>query len=299
MVTKKFYFSFFLSLLIMIFGISFVSACSYTLPCQGGGEWCLCGFEDDINFTGFIVPLESPIDYHLDYGEYKLFSLNYNFYGYDWINLSVNGSGSAYVTLEGISRSCVYTAEITYCLIPSYSAGVPYVAMTYESVTNTGSRNDLINLVGGEEHVEVINATYNETWQSATNFEYYVSVGNTGVQQDVDTLIDYDGGDGWFTSWAASLASLFPDAKTLGATGKFAMILVTFIFTAFIIYFLAYFGGGEKLTKFAHWIVISLYGLWFMFFVSISYIPLSVLIVVMIIVILFGVRVSLSYAKKD
>lgn len=275
--TNKFFIFSLLTFFALIFSSVGVLACSYTLPCPGGGDWCLCGYNDTIGFSGDVVATESIPDIDLKYGEVREFYLNANIYGYDWINITTNDSGnfeSAYVELED-SRECFNSPKVQFCLIPSYTGANANVLLQITSLSLDGFVE--VNLVGGNEYL-----IGNVTWASATNLEFEVTSGNFGSTSGLDS--DYS----FISAIANNFISIFPDKDTVSTSAKFGMMLVTFLLVSIILYMLMWKAGGGTIHGFSHWIVGGVDFVLFLFFVGIGYVSIAVLIVLGLIVLLLA-----------
>lgn len=283
---NKFYFFLFAFLFTIIFSSVGVLACSYTLPCPGGGDWCLCGYEEQINFSGPVSVTQSIDDIYLKANTGVRLPLNVNFYGYQWVNITTNDSGtihSAYVLIADTSRECYNSPHVTFCLVPSrYSSGVGYIDLTIDSLNQDA--NISVNLVAGNELVEIINATENMTWASATNLEFYVFSGSQTSQGSTGLDSDYS----FISAMANNFLNIFPDKDSVSTSAKFGMMLVTFLLVSIILYMLMWKAGGGTIHSFSHWIVGGVDFVLFLYFVGIGYVSIAVLIVLGLIVLLLA-----------
>jgi hypothetical protein len=279
MKTNLFVFSFFF-IIILFSCFSLVVACTQTGPCQGGGYWCICGYDNQTGFNGTnVITVGNLTDFSIYKGDVLDFYMNYYFIGYDniqiLINYVYNDSEFIFMNMNSSSSSLVScTNDNEYCLMRSFSGDVSYIFLRIKSVGL--DKIDLVNILG-------------ENFTSGSYAEYNFNINSySSYRPAFNNLSNYTTDPGnWFVNYGKSFRGLFPDSYTLSLSDKLSVVFITILITTLLIYISLYL-LSKGIEKFHHYIVLLIDILLLLFFIGIGYIPILYLVLIVLLMVILA-----------
>ena len=277
---------FILFLLFFLISINFINACVTTGPCQGGGYWCICGYAEANGYTGeYAVKIKDIQDFIVYKDKAEDIYLNYYFLGYNSVHISLDEQSVDLMYNIGetmVNGTVLCSDDNLICLYPYTSAGV-------QSIYLKASPSDFPRI--HRVYLEVYNYSnqtygkpltiFNITFTDSLSSSYVGPVnGNNSASSD-----------GFIGSLVNAVISVFPDSHTLTFPVKVGYVFVSMFLTFLSYYGMIYFltnGVPEGISSFFHYVFFIMIIVQFFFFIGISYIPIGILIIVILIMAILG-----------
>jgi hypothetical protein len=246
---KKFSFLFFL-FFISLLSISFVSA-------------------DVIQIGSISSPIFMPDAFCTSYYISQYFS------GWDDVSLQVWDVPMTSQYGDSTNRQ---RGELPYCLVANKTLSVCLTPLS-DDIRLEICTLDILYANNGSYLISI----------QATNFS---TTNALGFSLEVDTFMregitNQTKSDSFVASWTSSFISLFPSKDNLSTSEKFGFVFIAMLIITGLIYYLVYL-SQKKIPSSVHYIIFMLNVALFLFFVSIGYIPVAVLVVLALIIIALG-----------